>query len=64
MTRNQYKRKRRTQRLYGLILIAISIICIILACQGATVADRDCTAVLFLAPLGFYMVFSRKLVFV
>lgn len=61
-TRNQtYRKKLFIQKLYGLVLIAISAILIYIASQGITVEDRDATAVLITAPLGLYLLFTRKI---
>ena len=58
----QYKRKRREQRLIGLLLIAASVLYISVAVTGATVEDRDCTGILFTVPLGVYLMCARKIV--
>lgn len=61
-TRNQiYRRKFAIQKLYGLALIAMSAIMLYIASQGVTVEDRDATAVLLTAPLGLYLLFTRKI---
>ena len=61
-TRNQmYRRKLTIQKLYGLALIAMSAIMLYIASQGVTVEDRDATAVLLTAPLGLYLLFTRKI---
>jgi predicted branched-subunit amino acid permease len=60
----QYKRKRRTQKLYGLAMILISIFIVILASQGTTIEERDCTAVLLTAPMGLWMLFSKSILIV
>lgn len=48
------------QKLIGLALIAISIIVILMTCNGTTIEDRDGTAVLLFAPLGLYLLFGKK----
>lgn len=60
-TRNQIRRKKLfIQKLYGLALIAMSILLIYIACsQGTTVEDKDATAVLLTAPLGLYLLFTK-----
>lgn len=61
-TRNQmYRRKLAIQKLYGLALIAMSVIMLYIASQGVTIEDRDATAVLLTAPLGLYLLFTRKI---
>ena len=62
-TRNQIRRRKlRTQKFLGLVLIAISILVICVAAIGTTPEDRDITAVLMIAPLGFYMMFTKDVV--
>lgn len=62
-TRNQIRRRKlRTQKFLGLVLIAISILVICVAATGTTPEDRDITAVLMIAPLGFYMMFTKDVV--
>lgn len=48
------------QKLIGLAFIAISIIVILVACNGNTIEERDATAVLLFAPLGLYLLFGKK----
>ena len=54
--------RKREQRLWGVGFLAISIVGVILASHGITPADRDCTAALLAAPLGLYLIFTRKVV--
>lgn len=56
-----YRRKLAIQKLYGLALIAMSAIMLYIASQGVAVEDRDATAVLLTAPLGIYLLFTRKI---
>lgn len=61
-TRRQlYRRKLIIQKLYGLGFIAISVMILLLASTGISFEDRDATAVLFTAPLGIYLLFTRKI---
>ena len=61
-TRNQIRRKKLfIQKLYGLALIAMSILLIYIASQGTTVEDKDTTAVLLTAPLGLYLLFTKTI---
>lgn len=62
MTRTQYKRKLRTQRLLGLVFLAISVFVIVMAAAGTSFIEKDCTAVFITAPLGFWLCLSRKVV--
>lgn len=40
--------------LLGVALLAICAVCILVARTGNTVADRDITSVILLAPMGLY----------
>ncbi len=52
--------KMRKQRLTGVALVVLSWLLLILAAGGGTAEDRDATAVLFLLPLGLYMIFAER----
>jgi hypothetical protein len=59
MTRKTYHRKRRTQILCGLGLLAITAIILIVASKTET---KDATAALLFGPLGLYAIFTKKLI--
>ena len=64
MTRNErrrYRKKMTEQKLMGLLMLACCGVILWLSFTGKTIEDRDCTAVLLFAPLGFWMLFSRKI---
>ena len=63
-TKKQYKRKRRTQRVMGMVLLLISILIIILASHGTTLEERDCTAVLLTGSLSLVLLFSKSILIV
>lgn len=48
------------QRLIGIALLIISALVILVASNGNTIEDRDATAVLMFAPLGLWLLFSKK----
>ena len=51
--------KMRKQRLMGVGLIVISWLVLLLACtESESPEDNDATAVLLVAPLGLYMLYS------
>jgi hypothetical protein len=54
------RRKRITQKLLGIALIAISVLYIAIASTGTTLEERDCTAVFFTIPLGLVALFSKS----
>lgn len=62
LTRNQRRRKVVEQKLMGLALIAICALMVWFASTGITPEEKDCTAVLLIAPIGFYMLFSKQIV--
>ena len=67
MTRNQrrlYKKKLLEQRLMGLGLLACCGVQLWMCSTGTTMADRDGTAVVLLAPLALYMLFTKEIVIV
>ena len=63
MTRNERKRYRKKmfeQRLLWLLMLACCGALLWLSSTGRTFEDRDCTAVVLFAPLGFWMLFSKR----
>lgn len=62
LTRNQRRRKVVAQKLMGIALIAIRALMFWLASTGVTPEEKDCTAVLLIAPIGLYMLFSKQIV--
>ncbi len=64
MTRAKYTRKRRKQRICGIFLLLASVVLLVIASTGTTIENHDCTAIILFIPLGFYMLFTRKIVIV
>lgn len=62
LTRNQRRRKVVEQKLMGIALIAICALMFWLASTEVTPEEKDCTAVLLIAPIGLYMLFSKQIV--
>lgn len=62
MTREMYRRKRREQRLMGLVLLILCGVILWVCSTGETVEDQDAGAILLLAPMGLYMLFTRDIV--
>lgn len=61
--RNQRRRNAfLKQKLMGIAMLLISAGVIWLASTGATVEERDCTAVLLAIPAGVYLLFTRHIV--
>lgn len=58
LTKNQRRRKIIVQKLMGIALIAICAMMFWLA----STEGKDCTAVLLIAPIGLYMLFSKRIV--
>ena len=49
----------KRQRIIGALLVIISILLVLMASRGTTIEERDATAVLFILPLGLYMIFTK-----
>lgn len=65
MTRNQrrrYRKKLFEQRMLALGILACCAIVLWMCSTGTTVEDRDATAVVLMAPLGIYALFTKKIV--
>ena len=65
MTRNQrrlYRRKMVEQKLMGLGLLVVCAFVLWLCSTGTTPEDQDATAVVLLAPLGLWMLFTKEIV--
>lgn len=56
------KKKLRQQKLLGFLLLILCAIMVFITAHGETIADRDGTAVFLLAPLGLYMIFTKKVI--
>lgn len=54
--------KRCEQKLMGIGLLLICIIVLWLCSTGTTPEDQDATAVVLLAPLGLWMLFTKEIV--
>ena len=64
MTRNErryYRKKIIEQRLMGLGVLAYCALVLWMCSTGVTVEDRDGTAVVLLAPLGLWLLFSKQI---
>ncbi len=60
LTREQIKRKRRLQRIIGILVLAASALLIIVASFGDTTEDRDCTAAFLTVPIGVALTISKS----
>lgn len=61
-TRNQWRRKLLVeQRLMGVGLLAISAIVLAFAITATRVEDKDCTILFVTLPLGFTLLFSKRI---
>lgn len=54
--------KRCEQRLVGIGLLLICLVVLWLCSTGTTPEDQDATAVVLLAPLGLWMLFTKEIV--
>lgn len=62
LTRAQYRRALRSQKILGIVLILISAVIFFFAATAALPADQDATAALILLPLGAWMTLTRNLI--
>ena len=62
MTRMMYRRKKREQCLIGLGLLALCVLVLWICSTGTTPEDQDAGAVLLMAPMGLYMLFTKHIV--
>lgn len=51
---------RRPQRVMGILMIIMCVAIVALASQGTTFEERNVTAILFLLPLGIYLIVTKK----
>lgn len=64
MTRGQrrmYRRKMIEQKLMALVMLACCAVALWLCSTGTTLEDQDATAIVMLAPLALYMLFTKKI---
>ncbi len=61
MTREMYRRKRREQRLMGLVLLIICGVILWICSTGTTMEDRDVGAVVLLAPMGVHLLVTKHI---
>lgn len=54
--------KRMEQKLMGLAMLIICAIVLWLCSTGTTPEDQDATAVVMLAPLALWLIFSKEIV--
>ncbi len=54
--------KRMEQKLMGLAVLVICCFVLWLCSTGTTPEDQDATAVVLLAPLGLWMLFTKEIV--
>ena len=61
MTPKEHHRKLVLQRIMGMVLLAICVLCVLFASSGETPEERDCTALLLIAPLSMGLIFSKNI---
>jgi tryptophan-rich sensory protein len=54
--------KRTEQKLMGLGMLIICAFVLLLCSMGTTPKDQDATAVVMLAPLALWLIFSKEIV--
>lgn len=55
-----YKYMMLKQRIYGVLLLLLCVLIVIMCSHGETMLDRDASAILLIAPMGFSLLFSRE----
>lgn len=59
--RRRIRRKKMIeQKLMGIATLLLCVVIVVFALHGQTPEDRDVTPVLLMAPLGFYLLFSKE----
>mgnify|MGYP007027551539 CR=1 FL=1 len=59
--RRKIRRKKMIeQKLIGIAALLLCVVIVVFALHGKTPEDRDVTPVLLMAPLGFYLLFSKE----
>ena len=58
------KRKRIEQKLLGVVFLIVSLLILIVALTAKTEMDSDITFLLISVPLGFYFLFTKKIILV
>ena len=53
--------RRKTQVAIGIVMLIISACIIAIASTGLTTEERDITPVVFIAPLGVYLVCTKNI---
>lgn len=61
MSKRMRRRLMLKQKLYGLLMLALCGLVLWLCSTGMTPEDQDATAVLLIAPLGIWMIFSKHI---
>lgn len=59
---NNKRRKLIKQRICGVILVALSVVVAIIASMALELRGSDAGAILILAPLGLYLIFTKHIV--
>lgn len=62
-TRNQIRRRKlHVQKFFGVVMVAICIVIVMMAFTAKVDADRDITAAVLLAPIGAYLLLTKRVV--
>ena len=61
MSKRMRRRLMLKQKLYGLLMLALCGLVLWMCSIGTTPEDQDATAVLLIAPLGIWMIFSKHI---
>lgn len=61
MSKRMRRRLMLKQKLYGLLMLALCGLVLWFCSTGTTPEDQDATAILLIAPMGLYMLFSKQI---
>lgn len=56
------RKKMFIQKLMGVSLLTVSVLILLVAMQGQTVEERDCTVLFLTVPLSLCLIFSRSII--
>ncbi len=52
--------RKISQRVFGILLVAFSIIFMVFAAASTCAAEKDCTVILLTLPLGIFLLTSKR----
>lgn len=62
MNKRRYMKKLLIQKFTGVVLLICCVLMMYVASTGVLMSDKDVTPVLLFAPLGLYLIFTKKII--